>query len=174
MERKDNKNNKNLILDNIDNASKLLKVAKGYGTQYYNNFIPKNAIYGRLTKTVYIYCIDLKQFGTSNTLFDIYIMDTRTNTQFSKILIKKYSPLYNLLFSYIDYNDMYDIKVEYCLHMKDIINNGKVIDTTVRKFNSGMNFVKTTKASKSSRYEIPLDFAEGVLSQTMVTKFRTK
>ena len=163
-----------ITFKNIDNANKLLKVAKGYGTQYFNNFIPKNSIYGRLTKTIYIYCDDFAQFNSTNTLFDVYIMDTRKKSHFDKVLIKKHSPLYNLLFAYIDYYNMYDVKVEYCLHMKDIINNGKVVDTTLRKRNSGMSFVKTTKASKSSRHEIPLDFAEGILSHTMVTKFRTK
>ena len=163
-----------IVIDNIDNANKLLKVAKGYGTQYFNNFIPKNAIYGRLTKTISIYCEDFKQFNSTQTLFNVYIMDTRNQSNFSKVLIKKYSPLYNILYAYIDYHNMYDIKVEYCLHMKDIVNNGKVVDTTIRKHNSGMSFVKTTKASKSSRHEIPLDFAESILAQTMVTKFRTK
>lgn len=165
-----------LTLNNIDNAKKYLKVANGYGTQYFGNFIPKNAIYGRLTKHIYIYCIDFKQFDIAHnyTLFDVYMMDTRKQDKFQKVLIRKHTPLYNILYAFIDYNNMYNIKVEYCLHMKDIIRDGKVVDTSIRKHKTGMNFVKTTIASKSSKKEIPLNCGEAIISHTMVTGFRTR
>lgn len=102
-------------------ATEKLKIANGYGTQYYNNFIPRNAIYGRLSQHVYIYVTNFSQFKdlTQNT-YEVYLMDIRRSFRFRRKSVKKNSLTFCMILSMVLYNNMYDTKVEYSLNMKQI------------------------------------------------------
>lgn len=98
----------------IDVALSKLKICKCYGTNYLGNPLPKNCVYGRMTKNVYIYIDNLWQFDTQYKLtrFVVWKMDTRKSPKFSEVVVEKHTEWYNMFFAFIDYNDLFDTKVE--------------------------------------------------------------
>lgn len=98
----------------IDLAQKKLKIAKNFDVQYFGMCIPKNAIYGRISKFYYIYVTDFLQFkDTKKTIFSIRAMDTRKHGKFQYAQIKKHSLLYNYIIAMLEFNEWYNTKIQY-------------------------------------------------------------
>lgn len=98
----------------IDFAMSKLKIAKTFDVNYFGICIPKNAVYGRMTKNLYVYITDYAQFTDNRTRFNIYILDKRSKDgRFHRTTISKHTEWYNIIYAFIDYHDLYDTKVEY-------------------------------------------------------------
>lgn len=101
---------KEKALQFYDDAKQYLKVAQNFSYQYFNQGIPKNAIHGRISKNVYIYVTDYKQFWTPRTRLNVFLLDCRSDDGlFHKTLIKKHSRLYNDILAMIVYHDLKDV-----------------------------------------------------------------
>lgn len=95
-----------------------LKIAKGFSVQYFGNCIPKNSIYGRLSKYVYMYIDNYAQFNNPKfTLFNVKILDSRKDSRFKDGMIKKGTTIYNMVMALIDTHDLYDTICIYPLKM---------------------------------------------------------
>lgn len=98
----------------IDIALSKLKICKQYGTNYFGNPLPKGCVYGRATKNVYVYVDNLWQFNPKYnvTRFIIWVLDARKDSRFKEIVVSKHTDWYNMIFAFIDYNNLFDAKVE--------------------------------------------------------------
>ena len=85
---------------------KEFKQAKGYNINYHNHCIPKNAIYGRLTKTVYVYIRDFSPFYNDDKLARVYIMDIKKHDNFKPFLIKRDNIIFKLAHDYVCKNNI--------------------------------------------------------------------
>ena len=104
-----------IILDYTDIALSKLKIAKNFSVNYFGICIPKNAIYGRVTKNLYVYITDFMQFFPNNkrTRFEIYVLDQRKDSRFRKTIVSKHTEWYNMIFAFIEYHNHFTEKVEY-------------------------------------------------------------
>lgn len=80
---------------------KPFKQARNFSVHYYEHCIPKNAIYGRLTPTVYIYIKDFKSFYNDDKLARVYIMDAKSNNYFRPFLVKRDNIIFKLAYDFI-------------------------------------------------------------------------
>lgn len=79
-----------------------INVSRCFGTNVYDNFIPVNAVYGKISKTVYFYVDDFSQFQTRKNSWFVYIMDIKNgNDKFVKQAQKVGNALYNEIYAYI-------------------------------------------------------------------------
>ena len=102
----------NIINNYIDIANSKLKIAKNFSVNYFGNCIPKNAVYGRATKSLYVYVDDFQQFHPiyKNTKFTIYILNSRKDAHFKKTIVSKHTEWYKMLYAYIEYHKLYSVK----------------------------------------------------------------
>lgn len=115
--------NQNIVNNYIDKSQRIFKIARNFSVQYFGNCIPKGAVYGRPTNNLYIYIDDFGQFKPEqcNTRFNIWILDSRsTDGRFHKTTVSKHTEWYNLIFSFIEYNNLYDEKCVSVACMKRI------------------------------------------------------
>lgn len=77
------------------------KIATGYNVNYHNHCIPKNAIYGRLTPTVYIYITDFASFYNDAQVAKIHIMDIKKHDHFKQYLVKNTNVIFKLAHDFI-------------------------------------------------------------------------
>ena len=95
-----------------------LKIAKNFSVQYFGNCVPKNAIYGRLSKYVYMYVDNYAQFNNPKVrLFNVKVLDSRKDSRFKDGMIKKGTTIYNMVMALIDSYDLYDTVCIYPLKM---------------------------------------------------------
>lgn len=99
----------------IDLAMQKLKLAKSFTVNYFGICIPKNAIYGRPTRNIYIYIDNMQQFNPTHkrTRFNVHILDARKDAKFHKTTISKHTEWYNLIYAFIEYHDLFDTVCEY-------------------------------------------------------------
>ena len=104
----------------IDIALDKLKIARNFSVNYFGICIPKNSIYGRPTKNLYVYITDFEQFLPDNgrTRFNIYVLDQRKDGKFHKVTVSKHTSWYKIIFAFINYHQHFNVKVEYqyCLN----------------------------------------------------------
>lgn len=114
--------NNRIISEYFPKVEKILKVAKNYSVNYFNNCIPKGAIYGRMTRNLYVYIDNFQQFARANAKANhyvyIYMMDTRKESTFHKEKISVHSDWYRMFYAYIAYNNMFANKCDNVLCLK--------------------------------------------------------
>lgn len=96
------------------------KIARNFSVQFYNQCIPKNAIYSRLNKNVIIYVSNYQQFKEAENLkskIQIYKLDVRSNSGKFKPYILDLSKNLDValclqLLQFIKENNLYDVKCE--------------------------------------------------------------
>lgn len=109
------------MLQYYDDAKKYLKIAQNFSVQYFGNCIPKNAIYGKVSKVYFLYVDDYKQFFTKQTIFKIWTLDKRSKSgRFQESLIKKHSMIYNHIMAMIEFHELENTKCEYQLKLKHV------------------------------------------------------
>lgn len=152
-----------------------MKIARGYGTQYHNNLIPCNAIYGRYTKYIYVYVTDFKLYSRRITCnkekvnqlyFKIHKMDYRKSTKFSNDICPEGSVLFNEIMDLLEKQDHWDAQIKYCCEFNR------------DKFNSCIRTRKSASFrhldSHKNRGEKPLEFHEAIMAHVYVTKNHTR
>lgn len=95
---------------------KYIKVSRRIDTQVYHNHIPVNAIYGRISSTIYFYVDDLKQFVSRENSWKVYILDTKTrHGRFTPQIQRVGNSLYNEIVTFIRDNniDVLNTKCQY-------------------------------------------------------------
>lgn len=151
------------------------KVASGYGTQYHNQLIPKNALYCRVSKNIYVYVSDFKLYNrtitcnkqkVNQTFFKIYTMDVRKKIQFTPGLCVEGSTLYDELWGALEEFEHWDKQVEYCCQFKKDKFNSCIRNSKTRPFRY--------KSSRTNSGEIPLEFHEAIMAHVYVTKNMTR
>lgn len=78
-----------------------INICKSFNTQVYENHIPVNAVYGKISKTVYFFVTDFKQFNTRKNTWCVYIMDTKKGSKFIPQYQKVGNKLYDEILTYI-------------------------------------------------------------------------
>ena len=104
-----------IILRYTDKALAKLKIAHNFSVNYFGICIPKNAVYGRVTKNLFVYITDFSQFyaGNGKTRFSVYVLDQRKDGHFVKTIVSKHTEWYNMIYAFIAYHDHFGAKVEY-------------------------------------------------------------
>ena len=97
---------------------KPFKRALNFNVEYHGTCIPKNAIYGRFTKNVYVYIDDYKQFKNKPKLVKMHIMDVRKESTFKARLVKPDNPIFEIANEYITVHNLFDMKCENVLCLK--------------------------------------------------------
>ena len=89
---------------------KPFKIAQDFTVQYFGICIPKNAIYGRLTKNIYIFVDDFRQFRPNmhNCTISIHLLDIRKDNQFKKYIVKDSNIIFKLCYDFIAKNKLWD------------------------------------------------------------------
>lgn len=154
-----------------------LKIASGYGTQYHNNLIPKNALYGRITKYIFVYISDFRIYTRSvkkhkekvnQAYFKIHIMDTQKSSKFIDSLCVEGCDLFDTIWNTLENNNHWDAQIEYCYNFKrDQFNS------CIRK-NKGMKGQAFSEKTRKNRGEIPLEFHEAIMAHVYITKNQTR
>ena len=105
-----------IVTKYYETAARYLKVAENFDIQFFGNSIPKNAIYGRISKFVWIYVDDFRQFKTEQTRFDILLLDKRSQSgRFKQEQISKHSDIFYHILAMIEYHGL--TKCEYHLRL---------------------------------------------------------
>lgn len=89
---------------------KPFKIAQDFTVQYFGICIPKNAIYGRLTKNIYIFVDDFRQFRPNmhNCTISIHLLDIRKDSKFKKYIVKDSNIIFKLCYDFIAKNKLWD------------------------------------------------------------------
>lgn len=148
-----------------------IKIAKGYGTQFFGHYIPKNAIYGRSGKNIFWYITNFKiqtRKYTNAKYLEMYVLDHTKTNRFVLCKCYEHMTFFNEVLDFLFEHDHFDAKIEYSLNMKYIKYN----DCIRKGHKAGSNaFIQRTSKNHG---EIPLDFIEAKMARVYVTKNKVK
>lgn len=99
---------------NNNEMFKPFKIATDFTVQYFGICIPKNAIYGRLTKNIYIFVNDFSQFHVNmdNCVISVNLLDARKDNKFKKYIVKSNNPIFKLCYDFVAKNNLWNVKCE--------------------------------------------------------------